>query len=82
MVRVIKTGDTARVVLEDRAPETDDVDALVAGVWRCAHAGIEELLIAVPTQDPTWLEILQEALADTPDPLRIWVSLGEKVGSG
>jgi len=82
MVQVIKTGGTARVVLEDRASETEDVEALVAGVWRCAHAGVEELLITVPSPDPTWLEILQEALADTPDPLRIWVSLGEKVGSG
>ena len=45
MVRVITAGGTARVVLEDQASDAEDVDALVAGVWRCAHAGVEELLI-------------------------------------
>jgi len=81
MVRVTTTGDTGRVELEDRASDTQDVQALVAGVWRCAHAGVEELLITVPYSDPGWIEILQDALADTPDPLRIWVSLGE-TGTG
>jgi hypothetical protein len=34
-------------------------------------------MIAVPEAEQGWLEILEEALMDTPDPLRIWVAVGE-----
>jgi hypothetical protein len=38
---------------------------------------VQELLITVPEFEPGCLEILQEALADTPDLLRIWVAVGD-----
>ena len=77
MVRVITNGGTARIVLERRASGSEQVGAVVAGVLDCADAGVEELVIAVPEVEHGWLEVLEEALLETPDPLRIWVAVGE-----
>jgi hypothetical protein len=77
MIRVIKAGGTARVMLEGQAPGRADLGSLVAGLQRCADSGVQELLIAVPEAEDGWLEILEEALVDAPSPLRIWVSLGD-----
>jgi hypothetical protein len=77
MVRVITTGGTARVLLEGRVSDAEDVGDMVAGIQGCADAGVQELLITVPEFEPGWLEILEEALADTPDLLRIWVAVGD-----
>lgn len=64
-------------MLEGQASGPADLGSLVAGIQRCADAGVEELLIAVPEADDGWLEILEEALIDAPSPLRIWVSMGD-----
>ena len=77
MVRVISTGGTARVVLDRAAARSRDVDDVVAGVLHCADLGVEELVIAVPEFERGWLEVLEEALVETPDPLRIWVAIGD-----
>jgi hypothetical protein len=77
MVRVITNGGTARIVLERSVRGSDQMGEVVAGVRDCADAGVEELMIAVPEAERGWLEILEEALIDTPDPLRIWVAVGE-----
>ncbi len=77
MVRVITTGGTARVVLEGKVSDARDMGAVVAGIQHCADAGVEELLISIPESEPGWLEILQHALIGTPDPLRIWVAVGD-----
>jgi hypothetical protein len=77
MVRVITNGGTARIVLERTASGSDELGAVVAGVRDCADAGVEELVIAVPEAEHGWLQVLEEALLDTPDPLRIWVAVGE-----
>ncbi len=77
MVRVITTGDTARVVLERGGPGSEDVGDVVAGVQECADAGVEELVIDVPEFEQGFIEILEEALVDTPDPIRIWVAVGD-----
>ena len=76
MVRVISAGGTARVVL-DRVASRPDVDDVVAGVRHCAAIGVEELVIAIPEYERGWLEVLEEALVETPDPLRIWVAVGD-----
>ena len=77
MVRVITTGGTARVVLEGRTSGVEAVSDVVAGVQRCVASGVQELLIAVPETERSWLELLEEALIDTPGPLRIWVAVGD-----
>ena len=80
MVRVITTGDTARVVLDRGRSLPRDVGEVVASVRQCADAGVAELVIAVPEleqMEQGFLEILEEALVDTPDPLRIWVAVGD-----
>lgn len=77
MVRVITTGGTARIVLERRGSASSEMSEVVAGVLDCADAGVEELVIAVPAAEEGWLEVLEEALVDTPDPLRIWVAVGD-----
>jgi hypothetical protein len=77
MIRVIRAGGTARVMLEGQASGDADLGSLVAGLQRCADSGVEELLIAVPEAKEGWLEILEEALVDAPSPLRIWVSMGD-----
>ena len=77
MVRVISTGGTARVVLDRAAARSRDVDDVVAGVRHAADLGVEELVIAVPEFERGWLAILEDALAETPDPLRIWVAVGD-----
>jgi len=77
-VRVITNGDTARIVVEERVSGHDQVGEVVAGVRDCADAGVEELVIAVPELGRGWwLEDLELALIDTPDPLRIWVAVGD-----
>ena len=76
MVRVISTGGTARVVLDRAGSEPRDVGDVVAGVRHCADIGVQELVIAVPEVEQGWLEVLQQALVSTPDPLRIWVAVG------
>jgi hypothetical protein len=77
MVRVITAGETARVVLAERSTSgARDVGDVVAGVRHCADVGVEELVIALPELEREWLEDLQVALEGTPDPLRIWVSVG------
>lgn len=77
MVRVITTGDTARVVVERNGSGSGDVGDVVAVVRECADRGVEELVIAIPDLGGGWLQVLEEALADTPDPIRIWVSVGD-----
>ena len=77
MVRVITTGGTARVVLERAGSGSADVGDLVEGVRQCADAGVEELVIDVPEFQQGFIEVLEEALGDTPDPLRIWVAVGD-----
>ena len=77
MVRVITTGGTARVVLEPGGVRSTDVGDVVEGVRQCADAGVEELVIAVPQFEGGFLHILEEALVDTPDPIRIWVAVGD-----
>jgi hypothetical protein len=77
-VRVITNGDTARIVVEERVSGHDQVGEVVAGVRDCADAGVEELVIAVPELGRGWwLEDLELALIDTPEPLRIWVAVGD-----
>ena len=82
MVRVITTGGTARVVLEGRTCGDETVSDVVAGVQRCAASGVEEFLIAVPETERSWIELLEQALIDTPDPLRIWVAIGDPIPDG
>jgi hypothetical protein len=78
MVRVITAGETARVVLAERsASGARDVGDVVAGVRHCADIGVEELVIALPELERGWLEDLEVALRETPDPLRIWVAVGD-----
>jgi hypothetical protein len=77
MVRVITNGGTARIVLERGVSGSEQMGEVVAGVRDCADAGVEELMISVPEAERGWLDILEEALIDTPDPLRIWVGVGE-----
>jgi hypothetical protein len=77
MVRVITTGGTARVLLDGKVSDGDDMDEVVAGIRQCADEGVQELLINVPEFEPGWLEILEEALIDSPDLLRIWVAVGD-----
>jgi hypothetical protein len=81
MVRVITTGETARVVLDGTASGVEDVDALIAGIRRCADTGIEELLIAVPDLEHGWLEIIEGGLAAAPELLRIWLAVGDPVAA-
>lgn len=77
-MRVITNGDTARIVVEERVSGHDQVGEVVAGVRDCADAGVEELVIAVPELGRGWwLEDLELALIDTPEPLRIWVAVGD-----
>lgn len=76
-MRVITNGDTARIVVEERVAGHEQVGEVVAGVRDCADAGVEELVIAVPELGQGWLEDLELALIDTPDPLRIWVAVGD-----
>jgi hypothetical protein len=78
MVRVITAGETARVVLERSASDTRDVGDVVAGVRRCADLGVEELLIDLPQLEEEWLQVLEQALVGEPDPMRIWVAMGEQ----
>ena len=77
MIRVIKRGGTARVLLEGKSSGEADLGSLVTGIQRCADAGVQELLITVPEAQDGWLEILEEALVDAPSPLRIWVAIGD-----
>lgn len=77
MVRVITAGETARVVLRRSNSSSRDVGDVVAGVQHCLDIGVEELVIALPDLEREWLLILEEALDDTPDLIRIWVSVGE-----
>jgi hypothetical protein len=78
MVRVITTGETARLVLQRSASGTRDVGDVVAGVRHCADLGVEELLIDLPQLEDEWLEILERALVAEPDAVRIWVAVGEQ----
>jgi hypothetical protein len=77
MVRVITAGETARVVLDGSTSGAEDVTALVAGIRRCTANGIEELLITVPELEHGWLEVIEEGIAGSPDPLRIWLAVGD-----
>lgn len=77
MVRVITAGGTARVVLDGPASGAEDVSALVAGIRRCAENGVEELLITVPDLQHGWLEVIEGGIAGSPDPLRIWLAVGD-----
>jgi len=77
MVRVITAGGTARVVLGGPTSVPEDVTALVNGIRRCAEDGVEELLITVPDLKHGWLEVIEGAIADSPDPLRIWLAVGD-----
>jgi hypothetical protein len=43
----------------------------------CAASGVQELLIAVPETERSWLELLEEPLIATPYLLRIWVADGD-----
>lgn len=76
-MRVITSGGTARIVMEERVSRTEQLGEVMAGVLDCADAGVEELVIAVPEFGQGWLEDLEKALIDTPDPLRIWVAVGD-----
>lgn len=80
MVRVITTGGTARMVLARRGSASSEMSEVVAGVLGCVDAGVQELVITVPAVDEGWLEVLEEALVDSPDPLRIWVAVGDDAG--
>jgi hypothetical protein len=77
MVRVITAGETARVVLERSSSGARDVGDVVAGVLHCADIGVEELVISLPQLEREWLDDLELALGETPDPLRIWVAVGD-----
>jgi hypothetical protein len=77
MVRVITAGDTARVVLDGPTSGPEDVTALVDGIRRCAEDGVEELLITVPDLQHGWLDVVEGAIAGSPDPLRIWLAVGD-----
>jgi hypothetical protein len=77
MVRVITAGETARVEFEGPASGAGDIDALVAGIQRCADDGVEELLITVPELAHGWLELVEDGIADAPDPIRIWLAVGD-----
>jgi hypothetical protein len=77
MVRVITAGETARVVLDGPTSSPEDVNDLVAGIRRCADDGVEELLITVLELDHGWLNVIEEGLAGAPDPLRIWLAVGD-----
>ena len=76
MVRVITAGETARVVLDGPTCGTEDADALASGLRRCADEGVEELLISIPERGG-WRELVEGGVADAPDPLRIWLAVGE-----
>jgi hypothetical protein len=77
MVRVITAGETARVVLGGPTSRREDVNALIAGIRHCAEDGVEELLITVPDLGLRWLEIIEGGIAGSPDPLRIWLAVGD-----
>ena len=77
MVRVIPAGETARVVLERSASSARDVGDVVAGVRHCVDIGVEEVVIALPQLERAWLDDLEAALESTPDPLRIWLAVGD-----
>jgi hypothetical protein len=77
MVRVITAGGTARLVLDGPSRGAEDADALASGLRRCAEDGVEELLISIPGGEGGWRELVEGGVAAAPDPLRIWLSVGE-----
>jgi hypothetical protein len=77
MVQVITAGGTARLVLDGPSCEAEDADALASSLRRCAEDGVEELLISIPGREGGWRELVEGGIATAPDPLRIWLAVGE-----